>query len=85
MYTFTSEIPEENLSLIHIQNLLAASELSGNEIWYSTNANRPDPVTISFDLENENIVVSFIEFPDEKDELISIKDYTYILSCFMLS
>ena len=74
-----------NISLIHIQNLQAAAEESGNDIIYVGSPSRSEPVRLSFDKDCKNLIISFIDYPDDKDESISIDDYRYILSCFSLS
>lgn len=72
----------KNLSLTHLKNLQEASELSGNDIVLIETAERPNSVNLR--IEEDEAVLSFIEFPNDKDVTIALKDYTYIISCISL-
>jgi len=85
MTLITSNNKFENISLTHLQNLQLASEESGNDLEYKTNAERGEPVKIEINIDKGVVILSFIDYQDEKAKEIDLKDYSYILSTILLS
>ena len=97
MYAFTSENKLQNISLIHIQNLLAASEETGMSVVFQDGLKLYE-VDVSFDLENDSMNLTYVteekmvlgeddEYTKEyvKEEThISLNDAQYICSCIRL-
>ncbi len=84
MYTLTSEDPKTNLSLIHLQNLQTATELSDSGIGLVESTGSPEPVTLTYDIEEEKVMLHFVNYPDDKPVELNLSDYQYILSSVIL-
>ncbi len=84
MYTFTSEDPKTNLSLIHLQNLQAAAEITGSNIGFVEGSRSTEPVTLTYDIEDEKVTLNYVDYPEEKPTILSLNDCGYILNTVIL-
>lgn len=75
---------EEQLSVTHINNLIKASELSHFDIIFTNSGTHYQHPEANLTINEEDRTVTIDLYNDYAEEVVSLKDFRYIIGCLSI-